>query len=153
MTGKPHHDLIIIGGGLAGGLAALAFAAARPDLDLLLLEQGGALGGNHIWSFFDSDIAPADRWLVEPLVTHRWDKGHEVRFPFGARTMANPYNSVTSSQFAAYLGATLGEAARTGVAVADVAAGRVTLGDGRVMTARAVIDARGAGDLSALRCG
>lgn len=153
MASEPDYDLIIMGGGLAGGLIALAFAAERPDLRLLLLEQGESLGGNHIWSFFDSDIAATDRWLVEPLITHRWDQGHSVRFPFGVRTMANPYNSIASPQFAVHVGKTLGEAAWTGVTVADVAPGRVALADGRVLTARAVIDARGAGDLSALRCG
>lgn len=153
MAHEPDYDLIILGGGLAGGLIALAFAAERPDLRLLLLEQGEVIGGNHIWSFFDSDIAAADRWLVEPLITHRWEKGHSVCFPFGVRTMDNPYNSIASPQFAAHVGKTLGDAAWTGVTVIDVAPGRVALADGRALTAQAVIDARGAGDLSALRCG
>ena len=62
-------DIAIVGGGLAGGLAALALAAKRPDLDVRLVEPG-PIGGNHIWSFFDSDIAKKDRWLVAPLVRH-----------------------------------------------------------------------------------
>ena len=53
---SPRHDLIILGGGLAGGLAVLALRGARPDLNILLVEPG-AIGGNHLWSFFDSDIA------------------------------------------------------------------------------------------------
>ena len=56
--------LIIAGGGLAGGLAALAFAK-RPELEVLLIEQGASFGGNHVWSFFDSDIPADQRWIVE----------------------------------------------------------------------------------------
>ena len=33
-------DLAILGGGLSGGLIALAFAAQRPDVRLLLIERG-----------------------------------------------------------------------------------------------------------------
>src|SRR3546814_18972451 len=81
MTATPSSrcDIAIVGGGLAGGLAALAFAAKRPDLDVRLIEAG-AVGGNHIWSFFDSDIAKRDRWLVAPLVRHHWP-AYDVRFP------------------------------------------------------------------------
>src|SRR3546814_9656975 len=88
MTATPSSrcDIAIVGGGLAGGLAALAFAAKRPDLDVRLIEAG-AVGGNHIWSFFDSDIAKRDRWLVAPLVRHQgpdrkravWGKRVSVR--------------------------------------------------------------------------
>ena len=81
MSNEMHCDLAIIGGGLAGGLAALALAALRPDLSLLLIERGDAPGGNHIWSFFDGDVAAQDRWLVEPLIAHRWPQGHAVIFP------------------------------------------------------------------------
>src|SRR3546814_8812653 len=42
MTATPSSrcDIAIVGGGLAGGLAALAFAAKRPDLDVRLIEAG-----------------------------------------------------------------------------------------------------------------
>ncbi len=47
-----HADIAILGGGLAGGLIALALRKARPDCTLLLVEQDHVLGGNHVWSFF-----------------------------------------------------------------------------------------------------
>jgi lycopene beta-cyclase len=56
-------DLAILGGGLAGGLIALALRARRPDLRLVLVEGAETCGGNHIWSFFDSDVDTQDRWL------------------------------------------------------------------------------------------
>ena len=67
-----RHDVIILGGGLAGGLAALALRREKPQLDIALVEPGAIIGGNHLWSFFESDIDPADRALVEPLIAHRW---------------------------------------------------------------------------------
>ena len=87
--------LVIAGGGLAGCLAALALAKLRPEVNFLLVEQSERFGGNHVWSFFDSDVAPADRWLVEPFVAARWD-GHDVIFPKRRRTLATGYNSARS---------------------------------------------------------
>ncbi|MEC3948412.1 lycopene beta-cyclase CrtY [Sphingobium sp. HWE2-09] len=146
-------DLAIIGGGLAGGLIALAFAALRPDVRLLLVEQGDRPGGNHIWSFFDGDVAPADRWLVDPLIAHRWPQGHSVHFPGYQRDLATPYNSVSTVQFAVALERALGDRLLTGTTVQKVGPQSVKLADHCTIRASAVIDARGAGDLSALRCG
>ena len=64
-------DVAIVGGGLAGGLIALALRTKRPDVDIRLIEPG-AIGGEHVWSFFSSDVAEADRWLAAPLVSYRW---------------------------------------------------------------------------------
>jgi lycopene beta-cyclase len=47
-------DVAIVGGGLAGGLIALALAKMRPELHVVLIEQGQSFGGNHIWSYFAS---------------------------------------------------------------------------------------------------
>jgi lycopene beta-cyclase len=146
-------DLAIIGGGLSGGLIALAFAALRPEVRLLLVEQGERPGGNHVWSFFDGDVAPADRWLIDPLVAHRWPQGHHVDFPGYSRDLATPYNSVNTVQLAVALERVLGERLLTHATVTALATDHVELADGRTIRAQAVIDARGAGDLSTLRCG
>ena len=118
-----------------------------------LIEGGAAIGGNHIWSFFASDVAPADRWLVAPLVSHGWD-GYDVAFPGASRArLTRGYYSIESR--AARRGAARG-AARPG---ADAAAARcsaparraVVLADGDRIEAKGVIDARGPGDLGAAR--
>ncbi len=153
MPQKLNCDLAIIGGGLAGGLVALACAARRPDLSILLVDRDAALGGNHLWSFFDGDVPDADRWLVDPLVGHRWAGGHDVRFPAFRRTLATAYNSVASARLDAHLRATLGDRVLAGANVADLSPTGATLTDGRSIAAKAVIDARGGGDLTALRCG
>lgn len=146
-------DLAILGGGLAGSLIALAFAARRPDVRILLVERDERIGGNHLWSFFDGDVAREDRWLVDPLITHHWPQGHEVRFPGHRRLLDTPYNSIASATLDAHVHTVLGTRVMTGAMVTALAPDAVELADGRRITAQAVIDARGAGDLSALRCG
>jgi lycopene beta-cyclase len=98
-------------------------------------------------------VAPANRWLIDPLVVHRWPQGHAVVFPDFNRDLATPYNSVDSVQLAVSLERILGDRLLTEAEVEAIGPQSVSLADGRRIAARAVIDARGAGDLSALRCG
>ena len=138
-------DIAILGGGLAGGLVALALARLRPELRLAIVEASDKLGGDQIWSFFASDIAAADAWLVEPLIAARWDAGYDVQFPGHARTLTTAYRSVTSAKLEAALCAALPASARlTSATVTKASATAFTLADGRSFTAGAVIDARGA---------
>ena len=145
-------DLIILGGGLAGGLIALALAVRRPDLAVIIVEAGATLGGNHVWSFFDSDIAKSDRALVDPLIVHRWP-AYDVRFPAFQRTIAEPYQAIESGHFDRIVRAACPAGAILCATVASATTTTVTLTDGTTRTAAAVIDTRGAGDLSALSCG
>ena len=64
MTGR-MIDMAIVGGGLAGGLAALAVHRAHPELRLALFEAGETLGGNHRWSWFASDLDTLGEDLLE----------------------------------------------------------------------------------------
>lgn len=106
MTSPTNPRLVIAGGGLSGCLVALALARLRPEVDFLLVEQGETFGGNHVWSFFDSDVAAEHRWLVEPFVAKRWE-GYDVRFPGRARTLATGYNSARSALLDAHMRAAL----------------------------------------------
>ncbi len=146
-------DLLIVGGGLAGCLPALAVRARRPGTRVTIVEGGERLGGNHIWSFFESDIAPADRTLVGPLVGHRWS-GSEVAFPHHHRALATPYHSIESERLDAVVRATLpAEDIITGAPVRALDRGTAFLVDGRTIEAEAVIEARGLRDISALDLG
>lgn len=153
MTRGRPIDLAIVGGGLAGGLIALAMRARRPELRTVLIEEATHVGGNHLWSCFADDVAPEHRWLIEPLVVHSWS-GHDVRFPGHDRTLPVSYASLTNERLGTVLhrlipeGDLLVEHAAQAVTAHDV-----TLSDGRVINARGVIDARGAGDPSALTLG
>jgi lycopene beta-cyclase len=153
MTRTIQCDLAIIGGGLAGGLIALALAARRPEIDLLLVEAEEAIGGNHIWSFFGSDVAEADRWLIEPLVCHGW-RGYHIAFPRRRRRLDATYYSILSDQLDTAVRAALpAERLLTGRRATALSPTTALLDDGTHIEARAVIDARGPADLSTLDLG
>jgi lycopene beta-cyclase len=153
MHATPDTDLLIVGGGLAGSLIALALRQRRPDLAVTIVEREPTLGGNHIWSFFDSDIAFENRALVEPLISHRWE-GHDVAFPRLRRTLKGIYNSIESERLDAVVRAALPpEAICTGKDAIELDPDGVTLADGRRIVAHGVIDARGFADRSALDLG
>ena len=142
MPALPSCDIAILGGGLSGCLIALALAEKRPELDVRIVEAGATLGGNHLWSFFDHDVAAEHRWLVEPLIAHRW-AGYDVHFPKHSRGFDVGYNSITSERLDA-------------VVRGRIAPERIIRADADAplpFTARQTIDARGPGDLSTLECG
>jgi lycopene beta-cyclase len=147
-------DIAIIGGGLAGGLIALALRQAQPDRAVLLLEAGDRLGGNHRWSWFASDIAGDATALLAPFRTAAWPSGYSVRFPGHRRDLQTPYHSLASADFDAGLRRALGQdTIRTGARVARIARDGVQLADGTAISARVVIDCRDGADVSALTGG
>ena len=153
MTGGPTDkcDVAIVGGGLAGGLAALALAAKRPDLDVRLIEPG-PIGGNHIWSFFDSDIAKKDRWLVAPLVRHHWTH-YDVAFPSHQRGLRMGYKSIPGEALAEAVAAALPAEHIIADKAKHVAPDHLLLSRGGRLSAKRVIDARGASKFPGLDCG
>lgn len=153
MPATHHCDLAIVGGGLSGALIALALAARRGDVDVRLIEAGDTLGGNHLWSFFDGDVAREDRWLLTPLVCHAWP-AYDVRFPAHRRTIGQPYYTIESERLDRVVRVRLPQSAvMTGRKVLGCTPTSVTMADGERIEAKGVIDARGAGDLSALEQG
>ncbi|MDF0544765.1 lycopene beta-cyclase CrtY [Sphingobium sp. H39-3-25] len=146
-------DLAIIGGGLAGGLIAMAVAARHPGSRIMLVEQGPVLGGNHLWSFFDGDLDPEAAALVAPIIAQRWPAGHAVRFPGFERSLDTPYNSIASASLDAHLRTLANVTIFTEATVTALTPESATLHDGSRIAAKAVIDARGGGDLSVLDCG
>lgn len=139
-----RYDVVVVGGGLAGGLLARAFAERR-DRTVALLEAGPRLGGNHTWSFHDRDVPPAGWRLVDDLIGARWD-GYTVRFPSGQRLVRGGYFSISSATYAIRLNDALrraGTRVLLGARAHEVDADRVVLADGTVLAATLVIDARG----------
>ncbi|TNE47020.1 MAG: FAD-dependent oxidoreductase, partial [Sphingomonadales bacterium] len=80
-------DVVIVGGGLTGGLIALALHRAHPERQVLLLESGANLGGNHRWSWFESDLNIAGTALLEPFRKVEWNSGYDVIFPHHCRRL------------------------------------------------------------------
>ena len=151
--GATQADIAILGGGLAGGLVALALARWRPDLSVVVFERDAALGGNHVWSFFATDLSADGEELVAPLVDAAW-AGYDVRFPDYVRTLVTPYRATTSHRLDRALRQALpAQALVTGAHVVACTPTGVTLSDGREFAAGAVIDARGIHDLPSLTGG
>lgn len=135
--------MVIVGGGLAGALAALRLAERRPEVSLLLLEGGNCFGGDHTWSFFDSDVPAPSADLVAALKPVRWPR-HKVRFASFERELPVAYNSVHSASLDHLVRSRLPQASyRLGARALRLEGNRVTLTTGEVIPARAVIDARG----------
>lgn len=135
--------VVIVGGGLAGALAALRLAQRQPDLPLLLIEGGTRFGGNHTWSFFDSDVPEAARDLVDALQPVRWPR-HRVRFTGRERDFAVAYNSVGAKALDALVKARLHpDQYRLNAFASHVGPSEVRLANGEALKARCVIDARG----------
>lgn len=138
----PSYDLVLAGGGLANGLLAWRLRSLRPALRILLLEGGEHIGGNHTWSFHDSDLSPEQRAWIAPLVTQRWPR-YDVAFPELSRTLAGGYASIAAEDFARVIEPALGDALLTGARIDSLSPTSVRLSDGRLIQAHAVIDGRG----------
>ena len=145
-------DIAIVGGGLAGGLTAYALSVKRPDLSVRLIDPSTTFGGNHVWSFFTSDIAPEDWWIVEPFIDHQWDR-YETRFPAHARRFDSPFNSIRSQNYDGHLRAALPETVPVQGEAVEVSQTGVYLADQCKISARGVFDGRGVADLDHLDFG
>ena len=150
---EPDCDLAIVGGGLAGGMIALAMAKLRPDVRLLLIEEQDVFGGDHIWSFFASDIPESSGWLIAPLISYGW-RGYDINFPERQRHLDQRYYSITSERFDQIIRETLPKDQwLLNAPVKAVVPDAVELTDGRVISAKGVIDARGIKNITGLECG
>lgn len=135
-------DLAIVGGGLSGSLLAYRILQERPGISVRVFERGSTLGGNHTWSFHSSDVSPEILDWIGPLLSQSW-KAQEVRFPAFSRVLATGYHSILSGDFHRKLVKILGDRVVLGIEALPLGNHSVALGDGKVVQARIVIDARG----------
>lgn len=136
-------DAVIVGGGLAGGLIALALHRARPEFRIGVIEAGKVIGGNHRWSWFDSDLSDEGRALLSEFRQTSWDKGYDVEFPKYRRTLKTTYRSMASSDFHEGLLRALPDGSvMLGRKATAIDARGVDLDNGTRLDARAVIDCR-----------
>ena len=134
-------SLLLAGGGLANGLMAYRLAQKRPEISVRLVESGDRLGGNHTWSYFDTDVGSAGDW-IDIFVAKSWS-AYEVRFPKRRRRIANAYRSITSGRFHEVLTAKLGDRVVLNSRIETLGPDWVDLADGRRLTADLVVDGRG----------
>ncbi len=136
-----RRDYLIVGGGLAGGLIALAVRHLQPRATVTVVERGDRPGGNHTWAFHSHDLPPAADGFVRPLVAADWP-GYRVQFPGYRRDVPSRYAAISAGRFAAAV-ENCGCDLRTRAEAVVVAADRVELADATTLHGRCVIDARG----------
>ncbi len=137
-------DIAILGGGHVAALTALVLARRRPGCKVMLITGDAPLGGPLAWAFSSSDLNGDERKLIDDLVESRWRK-HEVRFTRFMPAIPTPLQFITDARLAAALAKALGpDGIITGIAITAADADSVTLADGRIIGAGAVIDARAA---------
>ncbi|MBI3203796.1 MAG: lycopene beta-cyclase CrtY [Myxococcales bacterium] len=141
-----NFDIAVLGGGLQGGLTALAVLGRHPGARVALVEAGPRPGGNHTWCFHAGDLGDDGMALVAPLVAERWDR-YDVCFPNRARTLGTAYAAITSDRFAdaveSRFAASPGSALLTRTQAVGLDAGSIELEGGRRIHADLVVDARG----------
>lgn len=148
----PDYNVIFAGGGLASTLAAYRMKMLHPGLRILIVEGGHRLGGNHTWSFHQTDITPEqNRWLA-PFITYSWP-GQMVRFPRFTRRLKAPYQSISSERLHDVASAAFGDAIRLDTKIAAVDADGLTLDTGERISADCVIDGRGPAPTNSLVLG
>lgn len=137
------HDVVIVGGGLAGGLIALALHRHAPGCRFVVVEAGRTLGGHHRWSWFETDIPAHERALMAGFDLNGWDEGYDITFPALSRTLPTSYRSLASAEFHRALMAELPpERVMLETKAAALDAGGITLADGTRLAAKRVIDCR-----------
>lgn len=138
-------DYALVGGGLQGGLLALALLQHDPQASLVLIERGDRLGGNHTWCFHEGDV-PSSAWeWVEPLVVKRWG-AHDVLFPGHTRRMAQTYSAITSERLHQVVSQRISAAPNASIikgSALHVERRSVLIAGGRDVDAKLVVDARG----------
>jgi lycopene beta-cyclase len=137
-------DVVILGGGLHGGLTALALSKLDRPPRVLLIEASERLAGNQVWSCHTTDVGD-DRDLLDALATVRWPS-YDVRFPNVERTIALEYRSMHASKFAPLIHDAIRNVGfnvllETLAEIADQH--HVQLSDGKTVSAEWIIDARG----------
>jgi lycopene beta-cyclase len=134
---------VIVGGGLAGGLIALALHRHAPKCRFLLVEAGRTLGGHHRWSWFETDLGAAAQALMAEFSLNGWDEGYDITFPGLGRTLPTSYRSLASAEFHRALMAALpADRVMLEAKATTIDADGVTLADGTRIAARRVIDCR-----------
>jgi lycopene beta-cyclase len=142
-------DVAILGGGLSGGLCALALTEHAPQLRVALVEQDARLAGNHTWCCHGSDLAMSTGKAVaawfSPLVQHRWTQ-YQVAFPDFARTMDGDYLCIPAESLQRQVARAMarpGTHLMLGERVHSATSRDVLLESGIQVEARLVLDARG----------
>jgi lycopene beta-cyclase len=145
-----RDGIVIAGGGAAGCLAALAMARLRPDVPLLIVEEGPRFGGAAPRTLFAEGLDAPLCALAEALAASRWP-GFYLAFPgFSRKLKADLFGFDPAALHAAMVATLDPRQYRLDTKVVAVRADALVLDGGEELKAQGAIDARGAANLSML---
>lgn len=136
-------DVVLIGGGLANSLIALALRRSHPALSIVMIERRTAPDDDHTWCLFESDVAAVDWTAIAPLLDPVWS-GYDVVFPDYVRSLTTRYGRLSSASLAGAVETSLGGRLLRGRVVHAVTPDTVSCDTGEMFRAGLVIDGRGA---------
>lgn len=143
---RREWDYILVGGGLQNLLVTLLLLHKDPEIRVLLLEQESHLGGNHTWSFHETDLPYDCLAALHATLRHRWH-GYDVYFPSFHRRVHLGYGAIPASHLAAVVSERVSAAPHAEIRlfapVATVQPDQVVLVGGEEIGGRHIIDARG----------
>jgi lycopene beta-cyclase len=137
---KSH--VILVGAGLANAMIAWRLAQTRDDVHVTMIERGPHIGGNHTWSFHETDVSADARQWLEPFISHSWP-AYDVEFPRLKRRFKGGYASIPSERLRELVEGLPRLTILKNTEVADLHPTFVTLSDKRRIEADCVIDGRG----------
>ena len=144
-----RDGILIAGGGLAGALAALALARHRPDVPLLLVEEGETFGGG-VRSFSDAELGAEGAALIGAGAIERWP-GIYLSFPGMNRNLRLDWCGLGAGAVHRAVTEVLDpKQYRLGARIVAVREDAIVLDDGEELKAEGAIDARGSTNLSML---
>ena len=145
-----RDGIVIAGGGLAACMAALAMARLRPDVPMLIVEEGESFGGEGYRIFADAELGREGAELIGPLAVDRWP-GYYVAFPGFSRKLKAEWAGFAAADLHRAMVETLTpKQYRLGTKVVAVREDSLVLDGGETIKAEGAIDARGAASLSTL---
>jgi lycopene beta-cyclase len=145
-----RDGVLIAGGGVAGCMAALALARLRPDVPLLIVEEGARFGGAGAQLLFADGLDGEGRALGDAAADMHWP-GFYLAFPGFSRKLKGPLASVGGEALHEIVIAALRpDQYRLGTKVVAVRDDALVLDGGETIKAEGAIDARGAANLSML---
>jgi lycopene beta-cyclase len=131
-------------------MAALAMARLRPEVPLLILEEGETFGGAGYRSFADAELGREGAELIGPLAVERWP-GFYVAFPGFSRKLKAEWAGFAAADLHRAMVETLTpKQYRLGTKVVAVREDALVLDGGETIKAEGAIDARGTASLSIL---
>jgi lycopene beta-cyclase len=150
MARGKRDGIVIAGGGLAACMAALAMARLRPEVPLLIIEEGERFGGEGYRNFADAELGQEGAELIGPLAIDRWP-GFYVAFPGFSRKLKAEWAGFSADDLHRTMLDTLTpKQYRLGTRVVAVREDALVLDGGETIKAEGAIDARGAASLSTL---